>query len=50
MAGEMSAIHLPQWAPRVKQALIQRLYESDAQGRLDNEAADYYGDERLRVR
>ncbi len=33
----MNAIRLPTWAPRVKQQAIRRLYESDAQGMLDEE-------------
>lgn len=31
------------WAPRVPQALIQRLYENDAQGFTDNELVDEVG-------
>ena len=34
---------LPQWAPRVKQSLIQRLYESDASGMLDETLLDEAG-------
>ncbi len=34
---------LPIWAPRVKQQLIRRLYESDAQGRLDEELLNEVG-------
>jgi hypothetical protein len=37
------AIRLPAWAPRVKPYLIRRLYESDAQGRLDEELVDEVG-------
>jgi len=34
---------LPQWAPRVKQAHIRRLYELDAQGICDEELIDEVG-------
>lgn len=34
---------LPQWAPRVKQAHIRRLYELDAQGICDEELLDEVG-------
>jgi len=34
---------LPTWAPRVKPYLIRRLYESDAQGRLDDELLETVG-------
>ncbi len=36
-------IPLPVWAPRVKPYLIRRLYEIDAQGRLDEELVDEVG-------
>ena len=32
-----------QWAPRVPQSLIQRLYENDAQGHADDELVDEVG-------
>ncbi len=34
---------LPTWAPRVKQRLIERLYESDAQGLLDEDLLNEVG-------
>jgi hypothetical protein len=34
---------LPEWAPRIKPFLIRRLYESDAQGRLDEGLLDEVG-------
>jgi hypothetical protein len=34
---------LPQWAPRVKKSLIWQLYESDAQGMLDEDLVDEAG-------
>jgi hypothetical protein len=34
---------LPEWAPRVKPFLIRRLYESDAQGKLDEVLLDEVG-------
>lgn len=34
---------LPNWSPRVKPYLIRQLYESDAQGRLDEQLADEVG-------
>lgn len=36
-------IHLPVWAPRVKPYLIRRLYESDAQGLLDEQLVNEVG-------
>jgi hypothetical protein len=33
----------PQWAPRVKQSLIRRLYETDARGIYDEELIDEVG-------
>jgi hypothetical protein len=33
----------PHWAPRVPRQLIKRLYESDAEGRLDDELLDDVG-------
>lgn len=38
-----SSNFLPQWAPRVKQRLIRRLYENDAQGILDEALLDEVG-------
>jgi ribosomal protein L37AE/L43A len=34
---------LPEWAPRVRQSLIRRLYETDALGIYDNELLDEVG-------
>jgi hypothetical protein len=34
---------LPTWAPRVKQSLVQQLYENDAQGIYDDELLDEIG-------
>ena len=34
---------LPTWSPRVKQRLVRRLYESDAQGLIDEELLDEVG-------
>ncbi len=39
----MTSHQLPQWAPRIKQDLIRRLYESDACGMLDEDLLDEVG-------
>ncbi|HEY3341750.1 MAG TPA: hypothetical protein VGK81_07020, partial [Anaerolineae bacterium] len=39
----MSEPILPHWAPRVKQNLIRRLYETDARGIYDEELIDEVG-------
>ena len=39
----MTAPILPKWAPRVKQSLIRRLYETDARGIYDEELIDEVG-------
>jgi hypothetical protein len=38
--SDPTLVRLPQWAPRVPQRAIQRLYESDAQGIYDEELID----------
>jgi hypothetical protein len=39
----MNSPIFPQWAPRVKQSLIRRLYETDAHGIYDEELIDEVG-------
>lgn len=43
MAMEDVQGHPPRWAPRLKPYLIRRLYEQDAQGRVDDELLDQVG-------
>lgn len=42
-AGGFLMTLYPQWAPRVKQSLIKRLYETDARGIYDEELIDEVG-------